>query len=127
MNLPTLKWNYRLEKEFQWALNKELKARWDFVYKFPDTWYAQKPYDMIFIDCQDWITRHCELKIIKWATININKLEPQQHFYLNFISNIKEDIALVIVWSQKYCDYKVLTYREFMSMKDEKGSVKLWN
>lgn len=122
-----LKWPYKLEKDFQWALNKELKNLWHYVYKLPDTGYAKKPYDMIYCDRNTWITYHSELKIILCDSININKLEPQQHFYLNMLSNIRENIATVLIWSKKHNNYVELTYKKFMSMKDDKWTVKLFN
>jgi len=126
-NLPILKWPFKLEKEFQWALNKQLVNRWDYVYKFPDTWYAKKPYDFICINSKwFWLTYHIELKIINIDTININKLEPQQHYYLNHISHINPDIALVWVWSKRHNEYKMFKYLDFMTMADSKWSVKIF-
>ena len=123
---PILKWNYLKEKDFQSALNKELKKQWHYVYKFPDTWYAQKPYDCIFLNKENWITYHCELKLISGITININKLEPQQHYYLDFISSINNELALVLIRSKKFNSYKWFRYKDFMSMKNEKGWVKVF-
>ena len=125
MNKIIVNWNFRLEKEFQSELNKQLRNNWWFVYKMPDTWFAKKPYDMYAIS-PEWITYHCELKIIAVNSININKLEPQQHWSLKYISKINPNIAMVLIWSKKHSDYKIFTYNEFMSLSNTEWTVKVF-
>ena len=120
-----LRKSIKLEKEFQADLWKWLRDMWCFVYKIPDASMWYKPYDMEFVFL-DWETYHCELKIIKWKSINTNALRPNQHASLSLITKLNPRIALVIVYSTEVKDYTMMTYKDFMWSANENWTISLF-
>lgn len=78
-------------------------------FKMPDNNHTPKPYDMYTIS-PEWITYHCELKIIECDTFNKDDLRPNQKKSLKEVSMRNPDVALVLVYSKKHQDYVIMRY-----------------
>lgn len=118
------KWKISLEKHFQKELFKCMEKDGFICYHIPDSTYEYRLLDGIIIDTK-WVTHYLELKIIDTYTFNISRFEPSQIAFMNELLKRWTD-AYIAVYSLKNKEYVILTYRELLTMFNERWGAKLF-
>ena len=105
----SLKWPFRLEKEFTTAFNKKLKDKWFFVHKLSDWWLGNKPYDCIIRT--NIATYHTEIKVIDKENFYIKQLRSNQRKALRLVTELWW-VGLIVIYSKHFNKHKVFTFEK---------------
>jgi len=124
----TLKWGYkkwRIEKDFQKEIVKNLEKEWYITFHPTDIGYLDKFLDLHFIS-PVWDIWWIEFKKIEKDSFNVKDFEDSQIFLLPKLEKIDSSIAKVFIYSVKHNDYKIFNFSELWLNKNDKWGVKIF-
>lgn len=117
----SIKWKFRLEKDFTSAYLKQWKFLWNYWYKLTDMARVQKPADTILANSDGIYI--AEFKMIDNNILHIWQFEPWQIKAWRIVSWLCWK-TIAIIYSIKFNKYKIIDFKDIVKKKD-KGEMEI--